>query len=257
MRNILITAAYDGTDFSGWQRQAENRTVQGEIESALEKIHKKRVPLTGAGRTDAGVHAVSQAANFYTDIDSMDTGRFVPALNNLLPKDVRITSAREVEENFHARFSAVMRSYRYYIICGRQALPHENRYAHQIWRRPSVQTLNYYARLLHGEFDCSLFASPADSVFTRGSGSAHRYIRNAYFFIEGEKLVFEISANAFFWKMVRCVTGTLLRCEEKSVPLGEFKKLLKEGDHSAAGPTIPPNGLFLWQVEYGKQQFCH
>ena len=250
MRNILLTIAYDGTDFSGWQRQLGRRTVQGEIERALEKIHKTRVLLTGAGRTDAGVHAFSQAANFYTGIDGIDPPRFVPALNKLLPRDIRITSSREVGENFHARFNAVMRSYRYYLICGRQSLPNENRYAHQIWRQPSVQTLNDYARLLHGEFDCSFFASPTDIIFTRGSGSRHRYIRNAHFFIEGEKLVFEISANAFFWKMVRCITGTLLQCEEKKIPLSEFKKLVKEGNHNAAGPTIPPNGLFLWQVEY-------
>jgi tRNA pseudouridine38-40 synthase len=251
MRNIKLTIAYDGTDFSGWQRQPDRRTVQSEIEAALKIIHRRSVPLAGAaGRTDAGVHARAQVANFFTDIDGIKSERFARVLNGLLPPDVRITESREVSPDFHARFSAVMRSYRYYMICGRQILPHEYRYAQYRGRRPSLPTLNDYARLLRGESDCSLFASPADGIFTRGTGSTRRYIRNAYFFIEGEKLIFEISANSFFWKMVRCIVGTLLQYEEKNIPLCEFKNILKEGNHAMAGTTIPAKGLFLWQVEY-------
>ncbi|GHV61517.1 tRNA pseudouridine synthase A [Spirochaetia bacterium] len=254
MRNIKLLIAYDGTDFSGWQRQNEEsqglsslkvRTVQGTIETALEKLHKEKVHLTGSGRTDAGVHAAGQAANFYTGIRSIGADRFVPALNSLLPQDVRILEAAETLPDFHARFDAKMRTYRYQLICGRHALPQEGRYALQTWRHPRLDILNDYGRLLLGERDCSLFASPQDA-----SKSRSRYISGAHFFIQGDMLIFEISANAFLWKMVRSVVGTLLHYEERGIPAGELKKAIESGDRRLAGPTAPARGLFLWKIDY-------
>jgi tRNA pseudouridine38-40 synthase len=250
MRNIKLTIAYDGTDFSGWQRQQKERSVQGEIEKALYKIHKAPVVVYGAGRTDAGVHAASQCASFNTTIENIPAENFVQALNGLLPKDVCVRSACEVPQHFHARFSAVMRSYRYYFICTHHALPFENRYALQLWRCPDIKLLNSYSQLLHGELDCSLFASSRDSIFKRGSGCKSRYIKNAYFFYESGKLVFEISANAFFWKMVRSIVGTLLWCEEKKFQPEYLKKIMEEGKRKNAGTTVPPHGLFLWSIDY-------
>ncbi|MDR2193688.1 MAG: tRNA pseudouridine(38-40) synthase TruA [Treponema sp.] len=253
-RNIKVMIAYDGTDFSGWQTQKNSgargggviRTVQGCIEEALQKLHKHPVSLTGSGRTDAGVHAAGQTANFYTDIQSIAPERFVPALNSLLPKDARILAATEIHSGFHARFDAKARTYRYHIIAGRHALPHELRYALQLWNRPSVERLNSYARLLRGEMDCSAFATPRDP-----SESRFRYIFNAGFFVQGGVLVFEITANAFLWKMVRAITGTLLFCEEKEASVSAFQSLVEQGDRSKAGPAAPPQGLFLWKVDYG------
>ncbi|GHT70403.1 tRNA pseudouridine synthase A [Spirochaetia bacterium] len=254
-RNIKLLIAYDGTDFSGWQRQSEEshgqnctnkvRTVQGTIETALEKLHKEKVNLCGSGRTDAGVHAAGQVANFYTSIKSMGADRFVPALNSLLPQDVRILEAVETLPDFHARFDARMRTYRYQLICGRHALPHEGRYALQLWRHPRLETLNDYGRLLLGERDCSLFAIPRDS-----SKSRSRYISQAHFFIRGDTLIFEISANAFLWKMVRSVLGTLLYYEERGISTEQLKAAIDSGDRSLAGPTAPAHGLFLWRIEY-------
>ncbi|GMO36148.1 MAG: hypothetical protein Ta2F_12050 [Termitinemataceae bacterium] len=180
----------------------------------------------------------------------MDAERFTYALNGLLPKDVRIVSSSEAAEKFHARFDATARSYSYYFICGRAAMPYENRYAMQLWRRPDIKLLNAYASLLHGETDCSLFASAKDLIFSRGSGSKYRNIKNAYFFYEGDKLIFEITANAFFWKMVRSILGTLLFYEQRKLSAIEFDAILKEGLRKNAGTTIPPNGLFLRHVEY-------
>ncbi|MDR2362804.1 MAG: tRNA pseudouridine(38-40) synthase TruA [Spirochaetaceae bacterium] len=254
LRNIRLLIAYDGTDFSGWQRQGrgnpgvfgeKNRTVQGVIEDALAKLHKKEIILTGSGRTDAGVHAVGQAAHFLTPLRGMGAIRFVPALNSLLPQDVRILEARETLKDFHARFDARSRTYRYHLICGRPAFPHELRYSLQLWRRPRLDLLNDYARLLHGELDCSLFALPRDPSLSR-----FRYIFEAFFFVQQDMLVFEIRANAFLWKMVRSIVGTLLHYEEKGLPSGEFKKLLTSGVRNLAGPTAPPQGLFLWKIEY-------
>ena len=149
-RNIRLLLAYDGTDFFGWQRQGQFRTVQGVIEFALEKLHKGKVTLTGSGRTDTGVHAAGQVANFYTSIRSMEAERFVPALNSLLPHDVRVLEAGETREDFHARFDARQRSYRYFFIPRRAALPWEKRYAWHLRRQPDLRQLNEYAQVFRG-----------------------------------------------------------------------------------------------------------
>jgi tRNA pseudouridine38-40 synthase len=244
-RNIRLLIAYDGTDFSGWQRQDRSRTVQGTLENALEKIHKRPVILTGAGRTDSGVHAAGQVANFRTHIDSIPAERFVPALNSLLPRDVRILESRTALSDFHARFDAKSRSYRYRLVCGRSALPQELRYSLQLWRRPNLALLNAYARIFRGEMDCSIFARPGDPSLSR-----NRYFFNAAFFPQGDSLIFEIRANAFLWKMARSVVGTLLHYEEKETPPETLRSIIASGNRNLAGPTVPPNGLSLWQVEY-------
>ena len=169
----------------------------------------------------------------------------MPALNGLLPRDVRIMESGEVPLSFHARFDAKRRIYRYHFVCGRAAFPGESRYRVQLWRYPRLALLNDYARLLLGETDCSLFASPQDK-----SKSRFRHISQAWFFYRGDTLIFEIGANAFLWKMVRSVAGTLLFLEEHDAPAGKLRDMLKSGDHRLAGPTLPPSGLFLRKVEY-------
>jgi tRNA pseudouridine38-40 synthase len=255
MRTIKLIIAYDGTDFLGWQRQAgqaarfcEARTVQSVIESALEKMHGHPVALAGAGRTDSGVHARGQAASFKTDIESIKPDRFVQALNSLLPADLRIMEAGEAAQDFHARFDARMRTYRYFFIAGRQALPHESRYALQLWRIPRVDILNSYCRLLPGERDCAIFAASGDA-----SKSTWRNITHAVFLMEGNHLVFEISANAFLLKMVRSVAGTFLHYEERDTPPARLRDIIASGNRSLAGPTLPPHGLFLWKVDYYRE----
>jgi len=245
VRTVKLLTAYDGTDFCGWQRQGGERTVQAVIEAALEQMHRHPVALAGSGRTDSGVHAAGQVASFRTDIESIMPSRFVPALNGLLPQDVRILEAAEAAADFHARFDTRMRTYRYYYICGRQALPHEGRFALQLWRSPRVDLLNAYCRLLLGERDCSVFAGSGDS-----SKSRSRYIFNAVFFAEGGRLVFEISANAFLWKMVRSIAGTFLHYEERGAPPELLRDIIASGRRDLAGPTLPPRGLFLWKVDY-------
>jgi len=252
-RNIRLLVAYDGTDFHGWQRQSDHlqskwpgptRTVQGEIEQALEKMHKHPVNLTGCGRTDSGVHAAGQTANFYTDISGIPSCRFTQALNSLLAQDVRILESRETTNDFHARFSARARTYRYFFIC-RPMLPHESRYNLRLNRFPRLEKLNAYGRLLSGETDCSIFAGSGDT-----SKSKHRYIYRSYFYAEGERLIFEICANAFLRNMVRSVAGTFLHYEEKDTPPEKLREIIAAGERGLAGPTLPPQGLFLWHVDY-------
>ncbi|MCL1991542.1 MAG: tRNA pseudouridine(38-40) synthase TruA, partial [Spirochaetes bacterium] len=242
-RNIKLTIAYDGTDFFGWQRQGASgqgapgaaapggRTVQGVLEEALRKMHKAPVRLTGCGRTDSGVHAAGQVANFYTNIKSIKAASFVPALNSLLPKDLRVLAAEEVHPSFHSRFDAVMRTYRYFFI-SRRPLPHESRYCLWLGRYPQIGLLNTYGGLLLGERDCKIFAGAGDK-----SRSSYRYIKHAHFFAEGDRLVFEISANAFMLNMVRSVAGTLLFYEEKNTPPAAFRAIIASGNRSLAGPT--------------------
>ncbi|MDR3170293.1 MAG: tRNA pseudouridine(38-40) synthase TruA [Treponema sp.] len=248
--NVRLRIAYDGTGFCGWQRQEKHgivngRTVQGTLESALERLHKKKTPLTGAGRTDAGVHAAGQVAHFHTDIRNIAPERFVPALNSLLPQDIRVLEALETYPAFHARFDAASRTYRYHLICGRHGLPQELRYGLQLWRRPRLDRLNQYTCLLHGERDCSIFAGTRDPSISRS-----RYIFHAGFFVQGDTLIFEITANAFLWKMVRSIMGTLLHYEERGLSPQDFKAIIESRDRSLAGPTAPAAGLSLWKVAY-------
>jgi tRNA pseudouridine38-40 synthase len=251
-RNIKLLVAYDGTDFCGWQRQSAEadsvRTVQGVIEQALEKMHGFHVSLTGSGRTDAGVHAIGQAANFFTNIESIPCDRFVLALNSLLPQDVCILESCEEKKEFHARFSACARTYRYHFIC-RDLLPHEKRYNLYLRRFPHLEILNAYGRLLLGEADCSIFAGAGDSSQKAGK-SMNRYIYRAHFNMEGDRLVFEICANAFLRNMVRSIAGTFLYYEEKNTSPEKLREIISSKERSLAGPTIPPQGLFLWKVDY-------
>jgi len=238
--------AYDGTEFHGWQRQDGRRTVQEEIEKALFKLHGKKITLTGSGRTDAGVHATGQVANFFTFMDGVPSGRFSYALNSFLPPDVRILESAEVPSDFHARFSAVKRTYRYHFICGRTILPHERLYNLHINRIPNIELLNSYCALLSGETDCSFFAASGDK-----SKSKNRYIYdNNFKFVDKNRMIFEISANAFLMKMVRSVAGTFLYYEEKLTSSEKLREIIASGKRSLCGPTLPPQGLFLHEIFY-------
>ncbi len=258
MRNILLTISYDGTDFCGWQRQDDavsggeaERTVQGEIEKALEKIHKEKTTLYGSGRTDSGVHAVGQAANFYSPVDSMPAENYVRALNAFLPSDVRIMAAREVPEDFSARKSATSRVYRYFISFGDTTAADNMRFTWLVKNyTPNLERLNKYCECLRGELDCSSFAASGDD-----SVSNNRYIDNAKFFMQKDRwgndlLVFQIEANAFLWKMVRTLTGTLVNLDKTNAAEDSMKKILEAKDRKVAGVTAPPIGLFLYEIKF-------
>ena len=173
MRNILLTISYDGTDFCGWQRQDDKsggqaeRTVQGELEKALEKLHKQKILLYGSGRTDSGVHALGQAANFFSPIDSIPTSNYIRALNCLLPQDIRIMNAEEKSPDFNARFSATSRSYRYFISFSDSVPASSSRYVWNVKNySPNIERLNNYASCLRGEIDCASFAASGDMTLS-------------------------------------------------------------------------------------------
>ncbi len=255
-RPIRLIISYDGTDFGGWQRQKNARSVQEDIEKALETMHGHPVRLTGAGRTDAGVHAMGQAAGFFTDIASIPAEKFLLALNKLLPRDIRILSACDAPPDFHARFDASLRDYRYFIMCGERQDAFSQRYAWFVPRMPSIAKLNAMASAIVGEHDFSAFASAKDI-----SRSKSRFVRESSFWFEGRKLVYRVSANAFLWRMVRSLVGTMLflqpRVGTEEEAAARMRAILESGDRKQAGPTAPPQGLFLWNVEYGERTHGH
>ena len=254
MRNILLTISYDGTDFCGWQRQEKHgkeseRTVQGEIEKVLHKIHKQKVDLHGSGRTDSGVHAFGQAANFFSPIDSIPAKNYIKALNTFLPQDIRILDAKEVDQEFDSRFSATSRIYRYFISFDEAISANNSRFVWHVRNyKPNLERLNHFCSCLKGEIDCASFAASGDE-----SVSTNRYIDNAEFFIQkdifgNDLLVFQIEANAFLWKMVRTLTGTLINLDKFDAPQDSMEKILIAKDRSKAGVTAPPTGLFLYKI---------
>lgn len=250
LQNILLTISYDGTDFCGWQKQTKAgnetyRTVQGEIEAALQKLLKRKTELVGSGRTDSGVHAAGQIANFSSTIKNMEAENYIQALNSMLPKDVRIVNAEKVALNFNARFSSKSRTYRYFCNTQEFTLAHLTRYTWNIRYMPNLLTLNKMAQILQGEIDFTTFAASGDMSLRKS-----RYVEKAFFFMQNEMLVFEITANAFLWRMVRSLVGTMIELEKKGGTEREFAEILHACDRKKAGFTAPAQGLFLWKVSY-------
>ena len=241
-RRLRATVGYDGTDFAGFQVQAEQRTVQGELESALGTITQQPTRITGAGRTDSGVHAVGQVVAFGTRWRRSveDLWR---AWNAVLPRDVVIRSLAETDPAFHPRFDATSRSYRYTVWNHPVRDPLTRRTA--LWEpRPlDLETMNQAAGLLRGEHDFATFGTPP-----QGSNTV-RYLFEAGWERE-QAMHFRIVANAFLYRMVRSIVGTLLQVGRGELTVDEFADRFAAADRSLAGPTAPAHGLCLMAVEY-------
>ena len=248
-RNIKIIVSYDGTDFAGWQIQRNERTVQGVLERALRNLHGCRVRVTGAGRTDAGVHAAGQVANFCSTISSIPARKFLQAVNSHLPQDVRVLQSAEVETDFHARHCATGRVYRYRILTGVSAQACFSRYCWLVSHLPPTGVLNDMAHVFCGEHDFTSFAATGDS-----SSSFSRKIDYACFVEEGPEIVFYIKGNAFLWRMVRSILGSIVEIALKGGGPEDLRAILDSRDRRRAGATAPARGLFLHRVEYGIQK---
>lgn len=248
-RNIRLLLAYDGTDFCGWQRQDNGRTVQAELETALQAMHKHPVTVHAAGRTDSGVHASGQVVNFTSDVASIPEDKYTAALNSLLPRDVRVMGSLEAERDFHARFSASAREYRYYLYPAIPAPPHLARYCWAVNRTPDLGVLNRYAAALIGEVDFATFTAAGDT-----SSSTRRYVEAASFFIQGPWVVFRIRANAFLMKMVRSLVGTIVGLEKTGAGRNAMVDRIEARDRLQAGETAPARGLFLHEVYYHERR---
>lgn len=251
MRTIKLTLEYDGSDFNGWQIQrAKSRTVQGELQKALRRIFKKKVVITGSGRTDRGVHAREQVAHFQTNA-RYPADEIRRALNGNLPEDISILKAEDVDEDFHAQFSARRKLYRY-TICYRQSRPAvDRRYCWHIPHRLNVTAMRKAAAELTGRRDFKSFTATDPSLRRRGkTKKTIRTLHRLDVKRRGDFLYIEAEADGFLYKMVRNLAGTLVAVGEGRLNPADMGPILKSRDRRRAPETAPPQGLSLIRVSY-------
>lgn len=238
---LLAIVEYDGTDFEGFQVQGRGRTVQGEMERALHKITGEKIRVTGAGRTDTGVHALGQGAHFDTAWDR-DARVLHRAMNAVLPNDIAIHSLQNVPDDFSARYDAASRAYRYMILNQSARSPLARRYALVVHQPLDVEAMNAAARCLIGKHDFGAFGTPP-----HGDNSVRDMMRSEVK-REGACVLVDLEANAFLYRMVRRIVGTLLLVGKGALSVAEFRQVLAK--QKRAGQSVPPQGLCLVSVKY-------
>jgi len=242
MRIIRLVVGYDGTDFCGWQRQQGDRTVQGELEDALAKLTGKRIPIVGAGRTDAGVHALGQVASFRTAL-SLGEAELLRAFNSLLPRDVRVSAVRTAPTSFDARKSARSKVYRYRIFNAAQVSPFLFRYVLHWPARLDFEKMAEAARLFKRKGDFTAFSS------NRLLQPVRRVMRSEIR-KKGPEIIYTIEADGFLRYMVRTIVGTLLEVGRGRIEPRVIDDFFKQKKRSLASPTAPAKGLCLVKVVY-------
>ncbi|HMB68155.1 MAG TPA: tRNA pseudouridine(38-40) synthase TruA [bacterium] len=235
-----LVLEYDGTEFAGWQVQPSERTVQGELKEALETVLRHPVRVTGAGRTDAGVHALGQVVSLESPEDVAAARR---SLNGVLPDDVVVREAVAAPDGFHARYDAVRRHYRYRLHRGATAV--HRRFAWEVRPEPDPEAMRAAAVRLTGHRDFASLASGTEPDETTECRLERVEVRE-----RGAFLDVEVTANRFLRKMVRTMVGTLLEVGWGKQPPEWIDEVLAGRDRRLAGPVIPPTGLFLSGVEY-------
>ncbi len=273
LRNWKLTLAYDGTDFQGWQVQPGLPTIQGEIQAALGRITGESPLPQGSGRTDAGVHALAQVASFAlrAPIPAENLER---ALNRSLPPSIRISEAAAVRSTFHARHSAVAKTYEYRIFRGEICPPFRARYVYACPWKLDMEKLQNSARLFEGEYDFRSFAASDPDLSERErEGVAEETETDATLRIApfstvrtiyssgweqqsndtGELLIYRVRGNGFLHHMVRNLVGTMVEVGRGQLAVEEIPRILAACSRSAAGPTAPARGLFLHSVEYEEE----
>jgi len=244
---LQLVLHYDGTDFSGWQRQPDRRTVQGVLEAALARVCAMPVPALGSGRTDAGVHSRGQAVGISV-ADKWNAVSIRRALNAVLPGDVWVAESHAMHADFHARYSAVARRYRYHVGTDEESLsPFRRRTEWSVTRPIDTQALDAAAAELRGEHCFRAFAVRG----TAPEGDDHRcHVTLAEWLTREGGLVFEIEANRFLHHMVRFLVGTMVDVALGRRPAHDMASLLGASDNSAVSPPAPPHALFLERVTY-------
>ena len=247
MRNIRLTLQYDGTNYLGWQRQSSSpATIQAVMEKTLSGILQEKVHLTAAGRTDTGVHARQQVANFKTT-NPITLYKLKHALNALLPEDIKVAAAANVAPDFHSRFSAREKTYQYTIL----NRPHSDVFArnqvyHYAIAKLNISSMRAAARLLVGKHDFSSFKASG----TSRSKSNVRIIKRISIVKKGSTIVIQVTGNGFMYKMVRGIVGTLIQIGRGKLSTDSTSGILSARNRIYAGPTAPASGLCLLQVRY-------
>ena len=246
MRNIKLLIEYDGKEFNGWQKQPNKLNIQGTIEKAIETITKEKVDLIASGRTDAGVHALGQVANFKTN-SNIPIDKFAIAINSNLKKSIIIKSAEEVDERFHSRLSCKKKTYRYII--------NNSKYGTAIYRnletcikeKLDIEKMKEAIKYFEGEHDFKAFKASGTS-----SKSSVRTIYKAEVIEkENDRIYIELTGNGFLYNMVRIIVGTLVEVGIGRIKPEDIKKIIESKDRKNAGKTLPPQGLYLLKVDYG------
>lgn len=243
MRRIKIVVSYDGTDYYGWQRQAEGMiTIQEVLEKTISEILDEEITVVGSGRTDAGVHALAQVAHFDTT-SKLPTDVMLKAFNAKLPRSIVVRNVQEVDTSFHARFSAKSRTYKYFI--SHLNIPFFRRYSWFIKKELDYRTMEEAANLFVGEHDFNAFGSPM-----KPTGSTVRVVYKLTLRKRKFYTVITITANSFLRKMVRNIVGVLVAVGESKIEPNAIERALKTGKKEFHHKIAPPEGLFLWKVNY-------
>ena len=244
MRNLKLTVAYDGTDYYGWQFQPGVPTVQGRLEEILGRILNQPIRVHGSGRTDAGVHAHGQIANFTAemtmDLDALDRG-----VNALLPPDIRVLSVEEVRLEFHARKSAKSKRYEYHVWTSPVVSPFHTRYVHPVGHQLDVEAVDFATALFVGRHDFTSFSATS----TRAEDRV-RNVLEARWDRGPDEWVFRIQADGFLQYMVRTIVGTLIEVGRGRIAAGDISSIFEAADRAAAGPSAPAKGLHMVSVVY-------
>lgn len=243
MKRIMLTVAYDGTAYHGWQVQPNGVTIEEKLNQALHDLTGEEIYVIGASRTDAGVHAMGNLAVFDTD-SRIIAEKFAPALNSRLPEDIRIMKSEEVASDFHPRHCNSKKTYEYRIFLGKYENPIGRNYAHFVYVPLDMDRMNQAAEYLVGEHDFKSFCTAGAQVKT-----TVRTIYQAEWKKEGDYLTFTIQGNGFLFNMVRIIVGTLLEVGRGVMEPCEMKEIIAACDRQKAGPTAPARGLMLKQYE--------
>ncbi|GAB4365655.1 MAG: tRNA pseudouridine(38-40) synthase TruA [Calditrichia bacterium] len=241
-QNIRLQLEYEGTHYHGWQRQPNAITVQETLENAIKQFTQEQVRVIAAGRTDTGVHARRQIVNFFLE-KAVPVSRIPPGINDYLPKDIVVHEAAVVPDDFHARYSAIRRTYHYYILFGKTAL--YRNFCWQVYYRLDKELLPIMAEKLVGEHDFGAFAR-----FDTGTSHKLCHVYESQWVQEGIFWVYRISANRFLRGMVRSIVGTMIDVARGRFTLEQFQKIFHSRNRIEAGVAAPPCGLFLHSVEY-------
>lgn len=239
-----MTLEYDGTGYAGWQIQPNGATIQQKVEEALEKVLRETIRVHGSGRTDAGVHGRGQVAHF-------DTSSVLPleniraGANTYLPANIAIIRAEDVGPDFHARYSARGKVYRYKVFLGATRSPFLLDYAFRVSVPLNIDNMVIAARTLTGKNDFSAFEAAGSSIQDKVRELSRLDIRR-----KNKLLEFELQADGFLYKMVRNIVGTLLEVGKGNLSSEDVKNILESKDRTRAGPTAPPHGLYLYRVIY-------
>lgn len=243
-RNIRLVIKYDGTHYSGWQVQKNGETIQGRIESALKRIIGHKARLKGAGRTDAGVHAVCQVANFKT-LSKLVLNKIKDALNSSLAEDILIVSADYAPLRFDSQLSAKSKRYRYVVTTARFADPFIRHFAARFSYPLNIGSMRRAAKALVGRHDFRAFQASGSN-----ESNTVRTIKKIKIEKRGDLVYIDIWADGFLYNMARIIAGTLLEIGRGKMPAESMKKMLLKKDRKFAGPTAPAKGLCLMNVEY-------